>query len=173
MGSGFPFAKKAQGHRYCNEPFRTPCFGCFLTRPQSVHSSELCRFVLYGRTFEVATFRSDHAYLDGRHPSSVTYSGPEQDALRRDFTVNGLFYDPIARRVIDFVHGKNDIQSKVLRTIGDPFEPRFAEDKLRILRAVRLACELGFTIVPESWNALLNLPRKSCRSAGREFAMKR
>jgi len=111
---------------------------------------------MYGRAFEVATFRSDDAYLDGRHPSSVTYSGPEQDALRRDFTVNGLFYDPIAGRLIDFVHGKSDIKSKLLRTIGNP-GARFAEDKLRILRAVRLACELGFTIVPETWKAMLEL----------------
>jgi poly(A) polymerase len=111
---------------------------------------------MYGRSFEVATFRSDHAYLDGRHPSSVTYSGPEEDALRRDFTVNGLFYDPIAGRLIDFVHGRRDIQRKLLRTIGDPGK-RFAEDKLRMLRAVRLACELGFTIVPETWKAILEL----------------
>jgi poly(A) polymerase len=111
---------------------------------------------MYGHNFDVATFRSDDAYLDGRHPSSVTYSGPEQDALRRDFAVNGLFYDPIAGRLIDFVHGKNDIQSKVLRTIGDPCK-RFAEDKLRMLRAVRLACELGFTIVPETWEAIQGL----------------
>jgi tRNA nucleotidyltransferase/poly(A) polymerase len=111
---------------------------------------------MYGRGFEVATFRSDHDYLDGRHPSSVTYSGPEQDALRRDFTVNGLFYDPIAGRLIDFVHGKRDIRRKLLRTIGDA-RKRFAEDKLRMLRAVRLACELGFTIVPETWKVILEL----------------
>jgi poly(A) polymerase len=111
---------------------------------------------VYGRDFEVATFRSDSAYLDGRHPSSVTYSGPQQDALRRDFTINGLFYDPIAGRVIDFVRGKNDLQGKRLRTIGDPRQ-RFAEDKLRMLRAVRLACELGFTIVPETWQAIVEL----------------
>lgn len=111
---------------------------------------------MYGRDFEVATFRSDHAYLDGRHPSSVTYSGPEQDALRRDFTINGLFYDPIGGRVIDFVHGKNDLQGKRLRTIGEP-RLRFAEDKLRMLRAARLACELGFTIVPETFGAIVEL----------------
>lgn len=110
----------------------------------------------YGRDFEVATFRSDHPYLDGRHPSAVTYSGPEQDALRRDFTINGLFYDPVAGRLIDFVHGKSDIQTRVLRTIGDP-RKRFAEDKLRMLRAVRLACELGFKVVPETWEAIQEL----------------
>lgn len=111
---------------------------------------------MYGHFYEVATFRSDHAYCDGRHPSSVTFSGPEQDALRRDFTVNGMFYDPVVDRVIDYVHGKNDIQAKLIRTIGDPAE-RFSEDKLRMLRAIRLACSLGFTIVPETWSAIRNL----------------
>jgi tRNA nucleotidyltransferase/poly(A) polymerase len=111
---------------------------------------------LYGHFYEVATFRSDNTYLDGRHPSSVTFSGPEQDALRRDFTINGLFYDPIADRLIDYVHGRSDIQSKLIRTIGKPAE-RFAEDKLRMLRAIRFACNLGFTIVPETWDAIRRL----------------
>jgi poly(A) polymerase len=107
----------------------------------------------YGHPYEVATFRSDDAYLDGRHPSAVTFSGPEQDALRRDFTINGLFYDPIADRLIDYVHGRNDLQNKLIRTIGDPYA-RFAEDKLRMLRAIRLAGSLGFKIVPDTWDAL-------------------
>jgi poly(A) polymerase len=111
---------------------------------------------LYGHFYEVATFRSDNTYLDGRHPSSVTFSGPEQDALRRDFTINGLFYDPIADRLIDYVHGRSDIQSKLIRTIGKP-EERFAEDKLRMLRAIRFACHLGFTSVPETWDAIRRL----------------
>ena len=111
---------------------------------------------IYGHTYEVATFRSDDAYLDGRRPSSVTFSGPEQDALRRDFTVNGLFFDPLADRLIDYVHGRNDIQRRLIRTIGNPGE-RFAEDKLRMLRAIRLACDLGFTIVPETWKAIQSL----------------
>lgn len=111
---------------------------------------------LYGHIYEVATFRSDNAYLDGRHPSSVTFSGPEQDALRRDFTINGLFYDPIADRLIDYVHGRIDIQSKLIRAIGNPDE-RFTEDKLRMLRAIRFACNLGFTIVPETWDAIRQL----------------
>ncbi len=111
---------------------------------------------LYGHTYEVATFRSDNAYLDGRHPSSVTFSGPEQDALRRDFTINGLFYDPMADRLIDYVHGRNDIQGKLIRTIGNPAE-RFAEDKLRMLRAIRFASSLDFKIVPETWEAIRKL----------------
>ncbi len=107
----------------------------------------------YGRAYEVATFRSDNSYINGRHPSSVSFCGPEQDALRRDFTINGLFYDPIADRLIDYVRGKYDIQHRLLRTIGDP-GARFSEDKLRMMRAVRLSCELGFKIVPETWNAI-------------------
>jgi poly(A) polymerase len=112
--------------------------------------------LMYGRAYEVATFRRDLDYLDGRHPSSVAFSGPEQDALRRDFTINGLFYDPIANRLIDYVHGKTDVQSKLIRTIGDP-GARFSEDKLRMLRALRFACDLGFTIVPETWDAIQKL----------------
>lgn len=110
----------------------------------------------YGHVYEVATFRTEAAYLDGRHPSSVTFSGPEQDALRRDFTINGLFYDPVEERVIDYVHGREDLQARVIRTIGDPTE-RFSEDRLRMLRAIRLACSLGFDIVPETWRAIRKL----------------
>jgi poly(A) polymerase len=109
--------------------------------------------LMYGRTYEVATFRSDSSYIDGRHPSAISFCGPEEDALRRDFTINGLFYDPVADRLIDYVRGKHDIQNRLLRTIGDPGE-RFAEDKLRMLRAVRLSCELDFRIVPETWSAI-------------------
>jgi poly(A) polymerase len=111
---------------------------------------------IYGHAYEIVTFRSDNAYVDGRHPTSISFSGPKQDALRRDFTINGLFYDPIAGRLIDHVHGRNDIQRKLIRTIGNPGD-RFAEDKLRMLRAIRLACCLGFTIVPESWDAIRKL----------------
>lgn len=108
---------------------------------------------MYGREYEIATFRSDTGYMDGRHPSSVSFCGPEQDALRRDFTINGLFYDPIADRLIDYVRGKHDIQNRLIRTIGDP-RARFAEDKLRMLRAIRFSCELGFKIIPETWSAI-------------------
>jgi poly(A) polymerase len=111
---------------------------------------------LYGRSFDVVTFREDNHYLDGRHPSSVHFSSPEQDALRRDFTINGLFYDPVAGRLIDYVHGRNDIQNKIVRTIGDA-AARFTEDKLRMLRAIRFGCNLGFAIAPDTWNALKEL----------------
>jgi putative nucleotidyltransferase with HDIG domain len=111
------------------------------------------RVRMYGRDYDVATFRTEGPYLDGRHPSSVKFSGPEQDAQRRDFTVNGLFYDPIAGRVIDFVQGGADIRKGILRTIGKP-QDRFREDKLRMLRAIRFACSLDFKITPETYDAI-------------------
>jgi poly(A) polymerase len=87
---------------------------------------------------QVATFRSDGAYTDGRHPDAVTFGNAEADALRRDFTINGMFFDPLENKVIDYVGGQVDLQAKVLRAIGGPVE-RFTEDKLRLLRAVRFA----------------------------------
>ena len=112
--------------------------------------------------FEVATFRSDDAYIDGRRPSAVHFGSPEEDARRRDFTINGLFYDPfpsstggagvpacdspvsglgqpaLPGQIIDFVGGRADIERKLVRTIGEPRE-RFSEDKLRLLRCIRFA----------------------------------
>ena len=90
---------------------------------------------------EVATFRSDHGYSDGRHPDHVTFSSPEEDARRRDFTINGMFYDPLDDRVIDYVGGEADLQQRRIRAIGDP-AARFAEDHLRLLRAVRFTAVL-------------------------------
>jgi tRNA nucleotidyltransferase (CCA-adding enzyme) len=103
---------------------------------------------------EVATFRSDGFYSDGRRPDSVHFGDAKHDALRRDFTINGLFYDPIEDRVIDFVGGASDLQSGILRTIGDPLE-RFGEDKLRMLRAVRFATTLGFAFEPLTLRAII------------------
>jgi poly(A) polymerase len=96
---------------------------------------------------EVATFRSDGTYSDGRRPDSVTFSSPEEDAQRRDFTINGMFLDPLAGEVIDYIGGRADLDAKLLRAIGDPFS-RFAEDKLRILRAVRIATRFELAIDP-------------------------
>lgn len=103
---------------------------------------------------QVATFRGDGAYHDGRHPESVHYTDAKGDALRRDFTINGLFYDPLKNEVLDFVQGRNDLEKHLIRAIGNP-EERFSEDKLRLLRAIRFATALGFTIDPETWSALL------------------
>jgi len=116
------------------------------------HFGVVC-VLLGGHEFQIATFRADGIYIDGRHPASVHYSSPRQDAERRDFTVNGMFYDPITRELIDFVDGREDLESKVLRAIGDPRD-RFHEDRLRMLRAVRFAATLGFEIDSATWEAL-------------------
>ena len=104
--------------------------------------------------FEVATFRSDGAYLDGRHPVAVNFSSPEEDARRRDFTINGMFYDPPNDRVIDFVGGREDLAARLVRAIGEPAQ-RFAEDRLRLLRAIRFATVLEFEIEPKTWAGIL------------------
>jgi poly(A) polymerase len=105
---------------------------------------------------EVATFRSDGTYSDGRRPDHVHFGSAEQDALRRDYTINGLFYDPIGDRVIDFVDGRADLANRVVRAIGDPYL-RIAEDKLRMLRAVRFAATLGFSIDHVTTDAIRRL----------------
>ena len=107
----------------------------------------------HGRAFEVATFRSDHEYIDGRRPEMVTFSTPEEDADRRDFTINGMFHDPVADKFIDFVGGQADLKSRTLRAIGDP-AARFREDKLRLLRAIRFAARLDYQIEPATWDAI-------------------
>jgi poly(A) polymerase len=95
---------------------------------------------------EVATFRSDLRYSDGRHPDEVRFSkDPREDVLRRDFTINGLLLDPLTDKVLDYVHGRDDLKAGIIRTIGDP-EQRFAEDKLRMLRAVRFAARFDYKI---------------------------
>ncbi len=96
---------------------------------------------------EVATFLQPPGYLDGRHPDAVTFSTPEMDAQRRDFTINGMFFDPMDQRVIDYVGGQQDLKQGVIRAIGDPIE-RFSEDKLRLLRAVRFTAGFGFELDP-------------------------
>ena len=107
-----------------------------------------------GSEVQVATFRGDGTYLDGRHPESVRFTDAQGDSLRRDFTINGLFYDPIGNKVLDFVRGREDLRAGVVRAIGNPTE-RFAEDKLRLLRAVRFATTLGFKIDPLTWKAVI------------------
>ncbi|MDH3346149.1 MAG: CCA tRNA nucleotidyltransferase, partial [Kiritimatiellaceae bacterium] len=103
---------------------------------------------------EVATFREDVGYQDGRRPESVLFCGAKEDAIRRDFTINGMFYDPIEDEIIDYVGGQEDLKNSLLRAIGDPTR-RFAEDHLRMLRAVRFAHTLGFKIDPATREAIL------------------
>jgi poly(A) polymerase len=98
-----------------------------------------------GLVIQVATFRSDVAYSDGRHPDAVVFASAREDALRRDFTINGMFFDPLESRLIDYVGGQEDLRARCLRAIGDPLV-RFAEDKLRMLRAVRIATQFELTI---------------------------
>ena len=110
--------------------------------------------VLVGEdSYEVATFRQDGRYKDGRHPESVRFATAEEDAQRRDFTINGLFFDPVAERLIDYVGGEADLRAKVLRAIGNPVD-RFTEDHLRLLRAIRFASRLNFKIEVKTWEAI-------------------
>lgn len=106
---------------------------------------------------EVATFRSDIGYSDGRRPDEVRFSrDPREDVARRDFTINGMLLDPVSGEVLDFVEGRRDLQAEVIRTIGDP-ERRFNEDKLRLLRAVRFAARFGYAIDPATFTAMRHL----------------
>jgi poly(A) polymerase len=108
-------------------------------------------------TVEVATFRSDEGYSDGRRPDSVRYSqDAREDVERRDFTINGLLLDPLNGEVLDYVDGRKDIAARIVRTIGDP-ERRFGEDKLRLLRAVRFAARLGYEIEPMTFSGIRKL----------------
>ena len=103
---------------------------------------------------EVATFRCDHDYLDGRRPESVSFTrSPEQDVQRRDFTINGMLFDPIEKRYLDYVGGRADLEAGLVRAVGKPQE-RFAEDKLRMLRAIRFAARLGFSIEEKTQRAI-------------------
>jgi poly(A) polymerase len=109
--------------------------------------------IVNGHHFEIATFRSDAAYSDGRRPDAVYFSHPEEDARRRDFTINGMFYDPIENKVLDFVGGQDDIQGKTLRFIGDA-DSRIKEDNLRLLRAIRFKNALNFEYAPGTLDAI-------------------
>jgi poly(A) polymerase len=112
-----------------------------------------------GHQFQVATFRSEENYQDGRRPEKVIFSDAKADAIRRDFTVNALFYDPLTDKTHDWVHGERDLRAKIIRTIGKP-EERFGEDHLRLLRAIRFAAQLNFEIEPETFAAVKRLAPK-------------
>ena len=112
-----------------------------------------------GQEFQVATFRAEADYQDGRRPEKIEFANAEADAARRDFTVNGLFYDPVSEKTFDWVGGENDLRAKIIRTIGAP-EERFGEDHLRMLRAVRFAAQLSFEIEPKTFAAIQTLAPK-------------
>ena len=103
--------------------------------------------------FEVATFRSDSGYSDGRRPDAVLFTDDKEDALRRDFTINGMFYDPIEDKIIDHIEGQKDLDAKLIRFIGDP-EERILEDHLRIIRAIRFKNHFDFQYHPDTYKAL-------------------
>lgn len=125
------------------------------------------RVLMADGEYEVARFRRDDAYADGRRPVAVHPAGPEEDARRRDFTINGMFYDPGEDRVLDFVGGRRDIEGRLVRAIGEPRE-RFEEDHLRMLRAVRFAARFGFEIEVATFEAARALaPRIQRTSAER------
>jgi len=129
--------------------------------------------VIDDEQFEVATFRNDGRYIDGRRPEGFTSASPEEDAWRRDFTINGMFYDPIVDEIYDFVGGREDLKRGIIRTIGDAGE-RFTEDRLRMLRAVRFACRWGFPIEENTRNAIkaiavLLFPSVSMERVRQEF----
>jgi len=112
-----------------------------------------------GHQFQVATFRAEADYQDGRRPEKIIFANAEADAQRRDFTVNGLFYDPLTKKTHDWVGGEKDLRKKIIRTIGKP-EERFGEDHLRLLRAVRFAAQLDFEIEPKTFAAVKSLAPK-------------
>lgn len=130
--------------------------------------------LINGNPFEVATFRADAAYVDGRRPSAVSYGTIEEDVRRRDFTIGGMYFDPADGEVIDLVGGLYDLRAGTIRAIRDPGE-RFREDHLRLLRAVRFAARLDFTIEPATWSAIQrdapSISRISAERIGEEIVM--
>ena len=123
-----------------------------------------------GMQTEVATFRTESGYADGRHPDRVAFCSPQEDASSRDFTINGMFYDPIDRKVIDYVNGQADLRKGLIRTIGDA-QKRFGEDYLRLLRAVRFSAQLGFAIEPQTWSAVCAKARNITKISAERIAM--
>jgi len=126
--------------------------------------------LIEGRQVEVATFRTETGYADGRHPGSVEFTSAAEDAGRRDFTINGMFYDPMEKKVIDYVDGQADLKSRIVRTIGKPAQ-RFGEDYLRMLRAVRFSAQLDFAIESSTWSAVCGNAKKIANISGERIAM--
>jgi tRNA nucleotidyltransferase/poly(A) polymerase len=126
--------------------------------------------LLEDRQVEVATFRTETGYADGRHPTAVKFADAREDAGRRDFTINGMFYDPIEQKVIDYVDGQADLKKQIVRTIGKA-EQRFGEDFLRMLRAVRFAAQLGFTIEPKTYSAICDGANNITKISGERIAV--
>jgi poly(A) polymerase len=126
--------------------------------------------IMEGHTIEVATFRGESSYSDGRRPDNVHFCDPKEDAARRDFTINGMYYDPIEKTVIDYVDGQKDLQKKILRTIGSPSK-RFGEDYLRMLRAIRFSTALDFTVDEKTYSAIHHRAADITKISGERIAM--
>ena len=133
----------------------------------------VCQVILGGKPYEVAGFRKDGVYEDGRRPSRIEPASAFEDVSRRDFTINALLYDPLNDRIIDHVNGRDDVKKGIIRTVGNP-EDRFHEDSLRMLRAVRFATRFHFTIEPEAFAALQRnaslIQKVSCERIGDELS---
>ena len=125
--------------------------------------------LLEDQQVQVATFRNETGYEDGRHPTSVKFVTAIEDAQRRDFTVNGMFYDPLTKETLDYVNGQADLENKLIKTIGTPIE-RFSEDYLRMLRAVRFATQLKFAIAPKTWFAIRKNAKKIVKISGERIS---
>lgn len=123
--------------------------------------------LLDGKGYEVASFRKEMGYSDGRHPDHIERADAKEDAKRRDFTINGMFFDPVEKKVIDYVGGRADLDQRLLRAIGDPIE-RMEEDRLRALRAIRFACRFDLTIDPATWSAIEKVADKVSESVSVE-----
>jgi tRNA nucleotidyltransferase/poly(A) polymerase len=126
--------------------------------------------LIEGKQVEVATFRNETGYEDGRHPGTIEFVEAHEDARRRDFTINGMFYDPLKEQLLDYVNGRADLEKKLIRTIGEPAE-RFAEDYLRMLRAVRFSAELGFKIELQTWSAICSQAKNITKISGERISM--
>jgi len=126
--------------------------------------------LLEGKQVEVATFRTETGYADGRHPTKVKFTTAAEDAGRRDFTINGMFFDPLTKKVIDYVSSRADLKKRLIRTIGKPKE-RFGEDYLRMLRAVRFSTQLGFAIEPKTFSAIRRHAKSISKISGERIAM--
>jgi poly(A) polymerase len=126
--------------------------------------------LLEDKQVEVATFRTETGYADGRHPAEVKFASAAEDAGRRDFTINGMFYNTLKKEVIDYVDGRADLKKRLIRTIGKP-ERRFGEDYLRMLRAVRFSTQLGFAIEPDTFSSICSNAKNISKISGERIAM--
>ena len=119
---------------------------------------------------EVATFRTESGYFDGRHPTEVEFTNAREDASRRDFTINAMFYDPVEEKVIDYFYGRDDLERQIIKTVGDA-QQRFKEDYLRMLRAVRFSAQLGFKIDPQTWQGICDNSENISKISGERICM--